>query len=476
VEEGARLIALAYIDEAAAALQRLADPDDTEALHDFRVAIRRTRSTLRAYRPFLKGSRPRRLGKKLQRLQQATNAGRDTEVQIEWLEAKWDDMVPNHRRGYRWLLARLEDHKSRAYKRAARQVTRRFAAVAREVRERLSEYRAEVKRDAHAHALTLAAAAAELARKHANVMQELLASIESPDDEAQAHRARISGKQLRYLFEPLSGRNEVKRVVRKLKKLQDLLGDLHDNQVLSESLADALEVAAAEHARHLHDIIVTDEEEAQAHVRRASRRDERPGLLALARMAATERRVLFATLERDWLGEVLDTFFDEVGALADNLETGDGERLEIERKYLLSGFPEAAREAPNVEIEQGWLPGQTLQERVRRTSNGTNERFFRTVKLGTGITRTELEEEASSEMFASLWPLTEGRRVRKRRFKVRQDELTWEVDQFLDRDLVLAEVELPAADHPVTPPDWLAPVIVREVTDEPAYLNINLAR
>ena len=53
---------------------------------------------------------------------------------------------------------------------------------------------------------------------------------------------------------------------------------------------------------------------------------------------------------------------------------------------------------------------------------------------------------------------------------------TWEIDQFLDRDLVLAEVELPSAATEVTVPPWLAPVVRREVTDEPAYGNAELSR
>ena len=72
VQEGARLIALAFLDDASAALPRLDDADDTEALHDFRVSIRRMRSTLRAYRRHLKGSHPRRLSRWLRKLQQAT--------------------------------------------------------------------------------------------------------------------------------------------------------------------------------------------------------------------------------------------------------------------------------------------------------------------------------------------------------------------------------------------------------------------
>jgi CYTH domain-containing protein len=40
---------------------------------------------------------------------------------------------------------------------------------------------------------------------------------------------------------------------------------------------------------------------------------------------------------------------------------------------------------------------------------------------------------------------------------------------------VLAELELPDADHPIAVPEWLAPVLVREVTGEREYANSNLA-
>lgn len=41
--------------------------------------------------------------------------------------------------------------------------------------------------------------------------------------------------------------------------------------------------------------------------------------------------------------------------------------------------------------------------------------------------------------------------------------------------LVLAEVELPEARHPASPPAWLAPFIEREVTDDPRYTNRAIA-
>ena len=74
-----------------------------------------------------------------------------------------------------------------------------------------------------------------------------------------------------------------------------------------------------------------------------------------------------------------------------------------------------------------------------------------------------------------MWPLTEGHRLRKRRYTVPDGERAWEIDEFVGRELVLAEVELPAPDVPVDPPAWLSPYIVREVTGEADYTNIHLA-
>jgi len=90
--------------------------------------------------------------------------------------------------------------------------------------------------------------------------------------------------------------------------------------------------------------------------------------------------------------------------------------------------------------------------------------------------RTEIEEETTAAIFEAMWPLTKGHRLRKRRFRVDVDDRTWELDEFKNRELVLAEIELDSEDEPVTFPDWLAPAVQREVTTEPAFQNINLAR
>ena len=108
------------------------------------------------------------------------------------------------------------------------------------------------------------------------------------------------------------------------------------------------------------------------------------------------------------------------------------------------------------------------------TRGGT--RWYRTVKLGSGVARQEIEELMPESLFDALWPLTEGRRVSKRRYRIPDGALVWEIDEFTDRELVLAEVELSRVDEVPAVPEWLANYLTMDVTEEPVYLNINLAR
>jgi CYTH domain-containing protein len=151
---------------------------------------------------------------------------------------------------------------------------------------------------------------------------------------------------------------------------------------------------------------------------------------------------------------------------------------EIERKYLLARAPllPPGLEVEELEIEQGWLPGERLRERLRRVHGPRGERFERALKVGLGLERIEVEEPLDAADFARLWPATAGCRVHKRRTRVAAGAHRWEIDAFLDRPLWLAEVELADAAQRPDPPAWLSACIVREVTDEPGFTNLALAR
>jgi adenylate cyclase len=152
--------------------------------------------------------------------------------------------------------------------------------------------------------------------------------------------------------------------------------------------------------------------------------------------------------------------------------------LEIERTYLLSGMPPIPPGAEIWMIAQGYLvPGAAeVEGRIRRIVRPDGRTsFFHTIKSGTGLVRTEEEREIAREAFDRLWPSTAGRRLSKTRHRVESGGFTWEIDQFHGIELVLAEVELPDADAEAPIPDWLAPHVVRDVTEEPQYRNYEIA-
>ncbi len=147
--------------------------------------------------------------------------------------------------------------------------------------------------------------------------------------------------------------------------------------------------------------------------------------------------------------------------------------VEIERKFVLSGPPAAFADAPSERIEQGYLAvtDDGVEVRVRRRG----ERTVLTIKQGVGERRLEEEVDVPAATFEALWPLTEGRRVEKRRSLLERDGQTIELDVYAGEldGLVVAEIEFESeqASAAFEPPAWLE----REVTGDERYANQRLA-
>ena len=322
-EEGARLLALALLDQTAAARLRLGDPEDTEALHDFRVGLRRLRSCLRAYRECLDDAVPRKLARRLRRLARSTGPGRDAEVQIEWLRGWRSHLSSHHRAGLTWLLDRLEERMRDAYAKLTAEVDRDFVEIERELRGQLSVYRTEVRLDAELPPPTLGATSAAILRGQVAELEDHLARVADAAEESESHRARISAKRVRYLLEPFI--EEVAgaaAAVKRFKALQDLLGELHDAHRLEMEIAEALEDAAAGRARRLLEISL-DSTPDEKLLRAERRRPHESGLLALARFNRTRRDRLFAGLAAEWLDGKAGEFLREVEGLGKAMASGE---------------------------------------------------------------------------------------------------------------------------------------------------------
>jgi len=159
-----------------------------------------------------------------------------------------------------------------------------------------------------------------------------------------------------------------------------------------------------------------------------------------------------------------------------------GTMQEIERVWIARAMPALPVGAVIWKIQQGYLPEHSVHDqnfregRIRSVEfgDGTME-YFHTMKQGQGVVRQETEQSLDRAAFERLWPLTQGKRIRKVRHRVSEAGLTWEVDEFLDFPLVMVEVELPSEHAPCDFPQWLAADIVREVSHDSRYRNHALA-
>jgi CHAD domain-containing protein len=309
----AALIGLTLLDAARAALGRLADPDDTEALHDFRVALRRLRSTLRGFRAELGDAVPKKLQRRLRDLARTTGAGRDAEVQLAWIRDHAGALGRGSRGGLSWLRARLLDRRDRAYAAIGEDVAPQFRRLERRIRRALNRART----DRSPSPVSFGAAAARLLREQAAELEQQLGAASSTGDEAAIHGARIAVKRVRYLLESLGDVADAPPLAARCKKLQDLLGELHDAHVLVEELGDAVADAAAERARRLHALTVRT---GPAGAGRALRPvPGSAGPLALARLASETETRLFARLVGEWLDAQLAVLVRALAALAETL-------------------------------------------------------------------------------------------------------------------------------------------------------------
>lgn len=149
--------------------------------------------------------------------------------------------------------------------------------------------------------------------------------------------------------------------------------------------------------------------------------------------------------------------------------------LEIERKFLLLNDDWRADVAPPQVIRQGYLLMEEKSSvRIRTSKTGYIERAYITIKSGIGIVRTE--HEVSIDYSEAQKLLKEVAKtsviLEKERYKIASGRHVIEVDVFggANQGLVVAEVELGAADEVFLRPAWLGV----EVSHDKRYYNINL--
>lgn len=269
------------LNDASGHAARLGDMYDAEAVHDFRVAVRRLRTFLRAFHETLPVDDQIQL--ELRELTELTNAARDGEAHSEWLRDRLEDpgLESAERHAVTRALTRLDGGAVRPVGLQAdtQLVMSRTGGTLADLAGRALDGNRDINQ-ATDHSFGQATAAVldhEACRLH-----KRLGRIETVDDVRRIHRARLSEKRLRYVLEAVAAQlRDAAEPLQRLRSLQDTLGELHDLSSLGERLA-------------------TVEPELGDMVQR--RRDE-----------------LFESLATDWLGTGADMFFADIAGITTTL-------------------------------------------------------------------------------------------------------------------------------------------------------------
>ncbi len=123
-----------------------------------------------------------------------------------------------------------------------------------------------------------------------------------PREVVALHDMRIAAKRLRYILEiahPCFG-DYARTAVKRIKELQDLLGEIHDCDVQSEQLEAFLRDLIAEDALALALAAEGMDDLEPESLRVARHHDDHAGVAALLVYVRARRRVLFATFGRLW--------------------------------------------------------------------------------------------------------------------------------------------------------------------------------
>jgi CYTH domain-containing protein len=148
--------------------------------------------------------------------------------------------------------------------------------------------------------------------------------------------------------------------------------------------------------------------------------------------------------------------------------------LEIERKFLVKNNTFKEESFAEKRITQGYLnsdPARTVRVRI------SGEQGFLTIKGSSesgGTTRFEWEKEIELLEAEALLSLCEPGSINKVRYLVKAADKIYEIDEFFDQNdgLIVAEIELDAADEYFEKPKWLG----QEVTGDEKYYNSQLSK
>lgn len=261
-DEATRLILRRLFEVVEANEEGIRADIDPEYLHDFRVAIRRTRSALSQVQEVFPTSLTERFRSDFSILGSFTNELRDLDVYL-LAEDSYKSMLPDiMREDINPLFDYLRSRRTQALRDViAFMDSQEYAQILNDWRDFLELSAIENSSNENAQPTNAALAVIELANKriirwYRRVIADGSALVSQSHD-GQMHALRIQCKKLRYLiefFESLYPSDKVALLVNQLKKLQDNLGEFNDlsvQQTYLMTIADQLPIDQMQSRRAL---------------------------------------------------------------------------------------------------------------------------------------------------------------------------------------------------------------------------------
>lgn len=317
-QHAVRTIASGLLDQLLAAHERFAE-EDAESLHDLRVAMRRLRSWMRAFRPELSDTVRGRTRRRLRALASATNEARDTEVLATFIERQTN--LPSRPRATARALAdqlerTREDHARGLRRTLSRDLTKATHELATELESWWERHDVDEPRAAQ----PMSAVLADAILHHVRRVEPALARLRPTGKANDVHRARIAVKRLRYLLEPLDQSLGAAEPIRQLQAVQRELGDARDGHRIAMHLVREIGERSARDARRrtLGAVGIAPDDDAEAPEPVVTR----AGLTELARRAHAARETAFSEFTARWGEAGIAALVDEIRGVASRVAGG----------------------------------------------------------------------------------------------------------------------------------------------------------
>jgi CHAD domain-containing protein len=218
--------------------------EDIEFIHRMRVASRRIRSCLPLFKECFPARKYREWRKEIRNITRALREARDADVEIAFLKAYIDKLEEESLRpGAERFLLRLGQRRKRVQPRVIKALDRLLESdVVKDMEKSCRKMRKEKRSVGADSPETYQKALVHITSR----LEEIFAhepSVYIPENIEEHHAMRIAVKRLRYTMEVFSPlyEGELKNQLAVCKKLQDILGDMHDCDVWMDYLPQFME-------------------------------------------------------------------------------------------------------------------------------------------------------------------------------------------------------------------------------------------